>query len=238
MAEPARRVRWVGSTASTQELAHLLAETGVAHGVAIAAREQVAGRGTRGRTWHSPLGGLWMSLVCRPREAASVESLSLRVGLAVVEALEEVLTSLPPLAIKWPNDIHLDGRKLGGILCEARWQGTELGWVVAGIGLNVSNPLPPEVAGTAISLAQVVRGADPETLADPVADLVARRTREGGPLRPDEVAALNRRDGLRDRRIASPLAGVARGIDAGGALRVETPGGEIRAVIGGTVELA
>jgi len=238
MAEPARRVRWVGSTASTQELAHLLAETGVDHGVAIAAREQAAGRGTRGRTWHSPLGGLWMSLVCRPHEAASVECLSLRVGLAVAEALEAALPGLPPLAIKWPNDIQLAGRKLGGILCEARWQGGDLAWVVAGIGVNVRNPLPPEVAGTAIALAQVIPQADPEALADPVAGMVAQRTREGGPLRPEEVAALNRRDSLRDCRVAAPVAGVARGIDPAGALRVETPSGVIRAVIGGTVELA
>ena len=188
----------------------------------MAAREQGGGYGTRGRVWHSPVGGLWMSVVLRPRLAARAEGLSLRVGLAVASALEREVPRLGPLMIKWPNDLLLDGRKLGGILCEARWQGEALAWVVAGIGLNVANPLPAEVAETAATLREGAPGLDPADLAGPVARAVAEATREGGPLTTAELDAFRARDWTYGREVTSPVAGVARGITADGALRVET----------------
>jgi ABC-2 type transport system ATP-binding protein len=78
-----------------------------------------------------------VSVLARPA-VAGVEVLSLRAGLAVAELLDR-LGARRPIALKWPNDLMLDGRKTGGILCEARWQGQALGWVAIGLGVNVTN---------------------------------------------------------------------------------------------------
>src|SRR6185369_6775816 len=114
---------------------------------------QTGGRGSRGRAWHSPPGGLWLSVMYRPPSPAGVELLSLRLGLLVATALEAAAPGLP-VALKWPNDLMVGDRKLGGILCEARWQGESLAWVAAGLGLNVTNDIPDDVHLTATALAE------------------------------------------------------------------------------------
>lgn len=228
-------VRWMDEAPSTQELAHQMAEQGAPHGSAIAVRRQTAGRGTRGRTWFSPPGGLWMSIVCRPRDAAAADCLSIRVGLAVARAIEAACPGIPPLAIKWPNDLLLDGRKLGGVLCEARWNGGQLAWVVAGIGLNVHNPIPAAVAGTAIALGSVAPDADLPGLAESVAAQVSRDVRDGGFLTPEEIGQFAARDALLGRRLLEPEGAVAEGITAAGALRVRHPDGQVAETVGSVV---
>jgi BirA family biotin operon repressor/biotin-[acetyl-CoA-carboxylase] ligase len=218
-------------------VAHLLAADGAPHGTAIAAREQLAGRGTRGREWHSPLGGLWISVICRPRHAASGECFSVRVGLAVAAAVESVADLSGDLQVKWPNDLYLRGKKLGGILCEARWQGDSLGWIVAGIGINVTNAIPPALAELAVALATVAPAVTAEGLAEPVAASVAAQAAAGGPLTAEELAAFAARDFLRDRRVSLPVPGVVQGIDANGALRIAESGGTTTLALAGTVVL-
>lgn len=231
-------VRWVDTVPSTQELAHLLAAEGAPHGTSVAAREQRDGRGTRGRRWHSPLGGLWMSVVCRPATGASAEAFSLRVGVAVARAVMGLDDRLRGLRVKWPNDLFLDGRKLGGILCEGRWQGASLTWVVAGIGINVRNPIPPEVADTATRVAAHAPELTPEALAGPVAEAIAGATRTGGPLRATERSEFRALDLLAGRRLVSPVPGTAEGIDAMGALRVRDEHGVVHQVTDGPAVLA
>ncbi|MGH7734654.1 MAG: biotin--[acetyl-CoA-carboxylase] ligase, partial [Gemmatimonadales bacterium] len=128
---------------STQDLVHQLGEDGAPHGSAIIAAEQANARGTRGRAWHAPAGGVWMSVLCRPEIPSAAEVLSLRVGLAVAIALEAE-TRIPSIRLKWANDLMLADRKLGGILCEARWRGDRLAWITVGIGINVTNTLSPD----------------------------------------------------------------------------------------------
>jgi BirA family biotin operon repressor/biotin-[acetyl-CoA-carboxylase] ligase len=101
---------------STMDVLHDLAAEGAEAGTVVVADEQTGGRGSRGRGWRSPPGGLWLSALYRPGLAAGTELLSLRVGLAVAQAVEALATGLR-VSIKWPNDLLLDGRKLGGILC-------------------------------------------------------------------------------------------------------------------------
>ncbi len=168
----------------------------------------------------------------------TAECFSIRVGLAVAEALESALPGLPPVQLKWPNDLYLGDRKLGGILCEARWQGAELAWIVAGIGLNVRNAVPEEFRATAVALARVAPTATPESLAGPVAERVAGQAGAGGQLVPRELAAFEARDFLRGRRLREPIAGVASGIDATGGLRVNTGPGGLQVALSGTVLLA
>ncbi|HEX6433245.1 MAG TPA: biotin--[acetyl-CoA-carboxylase] ligase, partial [Gemmatimonadales bacterium] len=152
--------------ASTMDLIHALAESGAEAGTVVVAGEQLEGRGSRNRPWHSPPGGLWLSALFRPRSAGAVEVMSLRVGLALAAALDQFAPS--PVRLKWPNDLMLEDRKLGGILCEARWQGGTLSWVAVGVGLNVRNRIPAELRGFAASLAEESPGIQEGPLLDSV----------------------------------------------------------------------
>src|SRR4051812_42306663 len=104
---------------STLDVAHELAANGAEAGTLIVANAQTAGRGRMGRTWRSePGAGLWITLIERPGDASALEVLSLRVGLALAPALDAFTDAT--VQLKWPNDLYLRGRKLGGILIEAR----------------------------------------------------------------------------------------------------------------------
>ncbi len=239
MAAPERAAaRWFDALPSTQEVAHRLAGEGAPHGTAVAAREQMSGRGTRGKVWHSPIGGLWMSVICRPREAAPATCFSLRAGLAAARAIEAAHPGVPALQLKWPNDLYLHGRKLAGVLCEARWQGESLAWIVTGIGVNVANAVPDELTGIAATLREVAPGASPETLADGLAAAIATAAGTGGPLRPSEMVDFAARDFLSGRRLRSPMEGMATGIATTGELLVRDDGGIVHRVLEARVALA
>jgi len=220
---------------STMEAAHALAQDGAPHGSAVVAERQTLGRGTRGRTWSSEPGGLWLSVIARPSRTDALEALSLRVGLATAAALELACPVLPRLGLKWPNDVQVDGRKLAGILCDARWGGGQCQWVVIGLGVNVRNPIPAELRSVAVRIGTWDPAVDPAALAAPVAAAVALAAREAGPLTPRELRAYALRDVLVGVRVSEPVAGTAQGITAAGALRVRTDTGPTREVLAGGV---
>ena len=122
------------STSSTNDRARELAAAGAPHGTLVTAGMQTAGRGRQGRTWTAPPGtALLASLVLR----ASDGLLPLRAGLAVADVAGD------EARVKWPNDVLVAGRKVAGILAEARPQE---GWTVLGIGVNAAlkiDDLPP-----------------------------------------------------------------------------------------------
>src|SRR6185369_1220672 len=138
-------------TDSTNSRARELAAAGAPHGTVVTAAEQTAGRGRQGRTWTAPPNkALLYSAIVRPLEERHM-MLPLAVPLAVCEAAEELNPELT-CKVKWPNDIHVEGRKLAGVLIEARPQD---GWAVIGVGLNLSisrEEFPTELRETAISL--------------------------------------------------------------------------------------
>lgn len=209
---------------STQDIAHRLAAEGAVAGTAVVAVEQVAGRGSRGRAWESGRGGLWLSVIWRPAEASGAEALSLRAALALADALEAA--GAPALAIKWPNDLMRGELKVGGILCEARWSGEQLGWVVAGAGVNVQNAISPGLRGRAGWLDE--HGSlRPGDLIQPAVAALRRAGALGGVLVQGERDAFARRDWLKGRSVVSPAAGAAEGIAADGALRIRNPGGQV-----------
>lgn len=217
------------------ELAHEAAAAGAPHGTAFVAARQQAGRGARGRVWASERGGLWCSIVARPPRADAFAALSLRVGLAVAEALESILPSLPGLQLKWPNDLLAEGRKLAGILCEASWSGADCRWVVVGLGVNVRNPLPAALAGQVARCDEWAREAEVELLVPGVLAAVTRVAANAGPLDDRELAAFLRRDALAGRRVREPIPGVASGVAPDGSLLVRDPAGHPRAVLAGLV---
>lgn len=220
---------------STMDVIHQLAAEGAEAGTAVVAGEQLEGRGSRGRAWHSPPGGLWLSVLFRPAWAGAVEVVSIRAGLAVADALEAFELRVK---LKWPNDLMLSGRKLGGVLCEARWQGDTLGWVAVGIGLNVRNPLPPELAPVGIALASVRPAITLEGVLAPVVAAVRGLDLGGSTLAPEELARFARRDWLRGREVREPRTGTVAGLREDGALLVRTPAGAEVPLRSGPVELA
>ena len=219
-------IHWFERVASTQDLAHQLAGDGAPDGTTVVAVEQTAGRGSRGREWTSPRGGLWLSVVLRPGAVRPTEALSLRAAVAAASELERL--GVAGVRIKWPNDLMLDGRKLGGILCEARWSGDVLGWIVVGLGLNVENTIPAPLATVATSLHGAGYAHSAGDLAAPVAAALRAAGSAAGPLAPAEQEAFARRDWLNGRTLESPVPGVAIGVDPDGALRVRGGDGTVR----------
>jgi BirA family biotin operon repressor/biotin-[acetyl-CoA-carboxylase] ligase len=234
---PSAPIHHFEQVSSTMDLLHGLALEGAETGTAVVAGEQTGGRGSRGRAWHSPPGGLWLSVLLRPREEGPVELLSLRVGMAVAQTLDDLRLSRPVL-LKWPNDLMLAERKVGGILCEARWHGADLGWVVVGLGLNVRNSVPADLDEVATTLDREVQGIFPESLVEPIVSRIRSLAPAAGSLSSGELAELRRRDWLRGRHLKRPVAGKAAGISAEGALLVESPDGSTVQLRTGPVELA
>src|SRR5690348_881399 len=138
-------------TDSTNNRAKELAETGARSGTVVTAAEQSAGRGRQGRTWTAPPdSALLYSAVLRPLDRRHL-LLPLSVPVAVCEAVESVSPGTT-CRIKWPNDVWVDGRKLAGVLIEAKPQD---GWAVIGVGINLAiaeSEFPPELRETAVSL--------------------------------------------------------------------------------------
>jgi BirA family biotin operon repressor/biotin-[acetyl-CoA-carboxylase] ligase len=214
------------------------------------AEYQTAGRGRRGRSWNVPLGGgICMSLGWRfAGMPAELAALTLAVGVAVSRVLQRVAGV--EVALKWPNDLVVDDRKLGGILLELAAEAHGDAHVVAGIGLNVALPadLLPSLSDwprgaidltTALGRAPPPRAALAAALINELAELFANYPRDGfAAVRSEWRAA----DYLRGRRVrvddaAAPISGTALGIDADGALLVEMANGERRRVIAGDVSV-
>jgi BirA family biotin operon repressor/biotin-[acetyl-CoA-carboxylase] ligase len=163
--------------------------------------------------------------------------MSLRAGIAVSGAVA-VLARGEPLRLKWPNDLMLGERKVGGLLCEARWQGEALGWVVVGLGLNVANAVPDALQGAATSLAERWPGLTPAVLVGPVADAIRQIDVRSPRLSDSEMGAFRELDWLAGRAITEPIAGVVDGIEPDAALRVRQPDGRAMLARAGTVALA
>jgi BirA family biotin operon repressor/biotin-[acetyl-CoA-carboxylase] ligase len=201
------------STPSTMDVAHRLAAEGAPAGTLVIADEQTAGRGRGGKSWQSsPGAGLWLTLVERPKDATGLGVLSLRVGLAVAEALDRFAAE--PIRVKWPNDLYVDRSKLAGILVEARWREQAVEWVAIGMGINVKQP-----EGVAMAA-----GLEPGTArVDVLRELipgVRGAGQKAGALDDEEVEEFNARDLARGKTCLEPARGRVAGITATGELLV------------------
>lgn len=210
---------------STNDEARALALDGAPEGAAVLARRQSAGRGRAGRTFLSPEGGLYLSVVLRPVAPPHQWGiLPLAAGLAVVD---ELRARGVEAALKWPNDVMLREDKVGGILVESRMGAPP--FAVVGIGLNLQDaPALPGVGGL-----RGRAGGAREVAAALVPRLVAL-SEELGLAGPGPIAH-------RVRAVCVTLGrqveweekvGVARDLDEGGSLVVDTPGGLERVVAG------
>jgi BirA family biotin operon repressor/biotin-[acetyl-CoA-carboxylase] ligase len=225
------RVVTLDEVPSTMDAAHELAAAGTPAGTLVLAERQTAGRGRTGKQWSSPAGtGLWLTLVERPRDRTAIEVLSLRVGLEVARALDALAAGR--VELKWPNDLLVAGRKLAGVLVEARWRDQRPDWVAIGVGLNVT---PPPGVATATGLRADVGRL--RALAA-VVPALRRAAAARGALVPQEMAAWSARDLGLGRPCSAPVAGVVAGIAPDGALLVRGEDGALHAARGGSLVFA
>jgi BirA family biotin operon repressor/biotin-[acetyl-CoA-carboxylase] ligase len=211
-------------TTSTNDRARALAIAGAPHGTLVTAGSQSAGRGRQGRSWAAPPGrALLLSLLLRSYDPL----LPLRAGLAVADLAGEAAL------VKWPNDVLLDGRKLAGVLVEAR---PDAGWAVLGMGVNVAvelAELPADVRALAATL-----GRPPGALEAALTELLDHLERRLAEPPADSLAALRERDALRDRPLRwSGGDGTGAGIDDDGSLLVRLADGTVRTLDAGEVHL-
>lgn len=232
-----RRIEWHDTIDSTMRRAAELAREGCAAGTAVAARTQTAGQGRLGRTWDSRPGGLYFTIVLRPRlEPAQVPLATLALGLAVADTLQTFAGVAVDL--RWPNDVLIGDRKLAGIL--AQYQD---GALLAGVGLNVNQrEFPAELAGIATSL-RIETGSEqnPEFLLPALARSIESHLNiletSGATaiLRLFETASSY----AAGRRVtvelpAGEITGTTAGLTAEGFLRVRSDGGgEVTVTAGG-----
>ena len=228
-----RSFRYHDEIESTNVEAKRLAAAGAPEGTVVVAESQSAGRGRLGRRWTSPAGkGLLFSALLRPPLGmADAHLLTIVAAAAACDAIE----SLVPVnvRIKWPNDLFIDDRKVGGILLEAAGEQDAIDWVVIGMGLNVNteySELPVALRRTAVSLK--VASGRPVDRSELLARLLlaleesyldaARNGFDGA------LGRFRERDYLLKRRVSvqtrrGPVVGEAAGIDEKGALLVQLP---------------
>ncbi|HEX2065592.1 MAG TPA: biotin--[acetyl-CoA-carboxylase] ligase [Candidatus Thermoplasmatota archaeon] len=216
---------------STMDVARQRARAGAPDRWAIVAEEMSAGRGTHGRSWHAPKGGLYLSFILRG--LPDVRLVSLALGNAVADTLE--VAGVEP-RLKWVNDVLVEGRKIAGILVEGESTGSQVDFLVAGIGINANGHaagFPPPLDRHATTLEDAL-GCD-ACLPDLETLLLQAIDRWLGKLRDGEarqvVEAFRARDALKGRtvRVAwgdGALEGTATGIDGQGRLLVSTGEGE------------
>lgn len=215
---------------------------------ALLAEHQTAGRGRRGRDWHSPFGAnLYLSIAWTyAMWPPQLPALSLSVGVVCARALHAA--GLDGVQLKWPNDLWVGNRKLGGILIEQRGESGDLCRVVVGVGINVA--MHKRQGGgidqpwTTVDDVLQASGRKPASRNQLAVDLLhglheclARYVVKGFEPYREEWCAL---DALRDRQVYVPgqdrLRGIGRGIDNDGAFLIETEAG-VRSVLSGDVSL-
>ncbi|MFT3864657.1 MAG: biotin--[acetyl-CoA-carboxylase] ligase [Solirubrobacterales bacterium] len=229
------------SVGSTNTVARELAAAGAPHGTVVTADEQTAGRGRQGRTWTAAPGtALLYSAIVSPLGPRH-PLLPLAVPLAVCEVAERLRPEVE-CKVKWPNDVHLDGRKLAGILIEARPQDQ---WAVVGVGMNLTIPqqdFPAELRDRATSLfadACGVRNPSYGRITNTAREFLSERIGEWVEADEDAVlAAWRERDALLGREVGWETgSGVAEGIDERGYLLVRLADGDRVALGAGDVHL-
>ncbi|MDD5255151.1 MAG: biotin--[acetyl-CoA-carboxylase] ligase [Candidatus Omnitrophica bacterium] len=226
-----KNILYLESVASTMDAALQAGIDGASEGTAVVAEAQTKGRGRLGRQWSSPkYKGIYMSLILRPDlPPLYTPVLTLLVAVGVCRAIKEVAGL--DAKIKWPNDIFLNNKKLGGILTELNAEMDITRFVVAGLGLNVNNDgksLPPgatslyEHSGAHVSRAELLR-----EIFRKIEEDYGRLQRSGSADVIDQWRAYSTTLGRRVRIVSSQqhLEGEAVDVDLDGALLLRLDSG-------------
>lgn len=242
-----REVHVFESVLSTNETAYNLALSEAADGTVVIADSQSGGRGRRGRSWSSPGGvNIYTSIILRPDIApARAPQLTLMSAVALAETLVMILSDFPciKVAIKWPNDILLHDKKCAGILTEMKSVGTDVEFIVIGLGLNLNlrkEAMESSISELATSLfiesgREFSRLQVAQYLYSAIENWYKRYLSEGfAPVQ----EAWNRLSGIQGKKIRAARGkgyeeGIALGVDEEGALLLEDENGRVMRVTAG-----
>ena len=222
-------------TSSTNIVARQMAERGIDEGTVIIAETQNRGKGRLGRKWITRQGGIWMSVVLKPKiDPMHAASITLMAAVSVTKALRELGLEA---VIKWPNDVLVNGKKICGILTEMSAETDVVNFIILGIGINVNNEVPLDTATTAKS--ELGHPVDRLKLAQSILEELE-----------DDYAML-REQGFTPilwnwRRYSDTLGraveviyqdeiirGTAQDVDDAGSLLVKLPDGNVRKIVSG-----
>lgn len=237
-----RSVRYFKEIASTNDLACRMARVGYEEGTLIIAEHQTAGKGRLGRSWLSPEGGVYLSLILRPMiEPDSMPILTMLAGVATAKAIRRI-TNLEAV-LKWPNDILINNKKVSGILAEMEVEAGIPHFVILGIGINANIETGILRLKNATSLMdEMGEGIDRREL---IKELLVGIEDLYLPFKEhhDHSHILREWEGLdstfgrmvKVKTLTGVLEGKAEGIDKDGAMRILLPNGEIKRLKAGEV---
>lgn len=238
-----QNIHYFSEIDSTNNVAKKLAEEGAEEGTIIIAETQTRGRGRRGKQWISPSGGVWMSIILRPRIPPSeAPQLTLMTGVAAAETIKNKFGL--DVGIKWPNDILIGSRKVCGILTEANAKFSTLDYVVVGIGIDANvntENFPSDVQKSATSLKKELNKdiGGPELVQEflKIFEDTYNEFKEGGfPEILGEWRRMSKTIGSYvevRKQLGKIVRGEAVGITNEGALILELDNGNLRKVISG-----
>jgi BirA family biotin operon repressor/biotin-[acetyl-CoA-carboxylase] ligase len=232
-------------TGSTNSLAMELAQQGAADGTAVVAETQTGGKGRRGRSWVSPRGNLYLSVVLRPAVPVYKAPLITLMGaVAVASAIRKHLGV--PAAIKWPNDILITGKKVSGLLTEMSAEPDRIRHIVLGVGVNVNMDLltlPPDIRSRSTTLAAAAgRSIDRTGFLKALLAELDHWYRCFLKKETDVLVAWQELNETIGKRVAvsgagEMLEGQAAGVDAEGRLILQLDDGTVRQVAAGDVTI-
>ena len=231
------------SLGSSNVEARRLAEAGEGEGAIVWTHRQEQGVGRRGRSWSSPAGNLYCSVILRPEcSPAEAARLSFLIALAIRQAVATFLPPDIPLQLKWPNDVLIDGRKCAGILLESKMGVNGLmDYVIVGTGINITSypektdglsAISLEAAGARVRVEELLSG-----YAYALLDLYMRWRQHGfGPIHKEWIShATGIGTQITVRLANETLEGKFVGLDPSGALVLGLISGETRLITAGEV---
>lgn len=231
---------------STNEEAKRLARSGGGHGAVIWAKKQSEGKGRLGRVWLSSEGNLFVSILLKPqRDITELAQLSFVAAVAVLDSISPLLPDGSVLKTKWPNDIVLSGRKLGGVLLESfRTDTCDYPWVAVGVGINIdSYPPRTEFPATCLKEAGVELVSAKIVLSRFIHHFIERyddwNNKGFAVIRKDWLlAAWNLKEKIFARLSDSEIEGIFEGIDINGSLILKLDSGKKQTILAADVYAA
>ncbi|UCF08257.1 MAG: biotin--[acetyl-CoA-carboxylase] ligase [Thermoplasmata archaeon] len=237
-----KSISWHEHVDSTNLQAANLAKEGAEEGMVVLSDVQDAGYGRLNRSWASPAGGVWLSIILRPKIAIQeAAKITLMGGVAVAETLES-LYGLNP-TIKWPNDVLISEKKVCGILTEMRTEGRDIQFLILGLGINANcnfEELPEDIRSSATTL-RLEKGSD-ISIMPLIETLLYNIDRLYNVLLSGDTRYIinlwkNRSDTL-GRRVAittpmEKIEGLAMDLDDSGALVIRTDDGGLKTIVAG-----
>jgi BirA family biotin operon repressor/biotin-[acetyl-CoA-carboxylase] ligase len=238
-----KHIKYFKETESTNIIAREIASS-VNEGTIVIAESQTAGRGRLGRKWISPVGGIWLSIILKPRiEPVYAPRITLLAGVSVAKAMQDIGL---PAKIKWPNDILINGKKVCGILTEIGAEADIIDYLVVGIGIDANvdtGTFPEEFRDNSTSLEKemghkINRVEFVQKLLEEFETLYTKFHKDGFPQILEEWRNMSATIGqwVKITAQAKTIYGEAIGVDNEGALIVETGEGHLEKIVAGNCE--